>query len=119
MQYNKAEDGSLTQLEQRNVDTGMGLERVLTIFNGKTNVYDTELFEAVMTRLEEFLEEERQRGAGKWENGQEQSEGAASEVKGEMSLRDRRIICEHIRATCFILGDPRKIVPSNTEQPSV
>lgn len=94
MRYNKAEDGSFTELEQKNVDTGMGLERVLTIFNGKTNVYDTELFEDVMTRLEEFLE-----AAG-----------------NRMSLKDRRIICEHVRAVCFILGDPKKIVPSNTEQ---
>ncbi len=33
-----------------------------------------------------------------------------------MSIRDKRIICEHIRAVCFILGDPQKICPSNTEQ---
>ena len=44
MQFNKEVDGTYTELKQKNVDTGMGLERVLTIFNGKTNVYDTELF---------------------------------------------------------------------------
>lgn len=90
--FNKEEDGSLTDLEQKNVDTGMGLERVLTIFNGKTNVYETELFLPLMERLEEL-------GAGK-----------------ELPLRDRRIIAEHVRAVTFILGDPRRIVPSNTEQ---
>ena len=94
LQYNKTEDGSFEELEQKNVDTGMGLERVLTIFNGKSNVYETELFENVMARLEEFLE-----AAGR-----------------QISLRGRRIICEHVRAVCFILGDPKKIVPSNTEQ---
>ena len=101
--YNKMEDGSFADLKQKCVDTGMGLERVLTIFNGKTNVYDTELFRPVMAELEKFLEAAGERSAEKQENGQ-------------MSLRDRRIVCEHIRAACFILGDPKKIVPSNTEQ---
>lgn len=94
MQFNKQADGSFTELAQKNVDTGMGLERVLTIFNGKTNVYDTELFIPVMTKLEEILERE-----GK-----------------TLSTREKRIICEHMRTTTFILGDPMKISPSNTEQ---
>lgn len=96
MKYNKMADGSFVELKQKNVDTGMGLERVLTIFNGKTNVYETELFRPVMERLEMFLEER---------SGQEQ-----------MPLKNRRIICEHIRAVSVILGDSKKIVPSNTEQ---
>lgn len=94
MQFKKEADGSFSELKQKNVDTGMGLERVLTIFNGKTNVYETELFLPVMQRLGEILE-----GHGK-----------------SMPERDRRIICEHIRAVTFILGDPKKISPSNTEQ---
>lgn len=94
MQFNKEADGSFTELAQKNVDTGMGLERVLTIFNGKTNVYDTELFQPVMKKLEEVL---------------------AGEGKG-ISNREKRIICEHMRTTTFILGDPMKISPSNTEQ---
>ena len=94
MQFNKQADGSFTELAQKNVDTGMGLERVLTIFNGKTNVYDTELFIPVMTKLEEILDRE-----GK-----------------SLSTREKRIICEHMRTTTFILGDPMKISPSNTEQ---
>ena len=94
MQFNKEADGSFTELAQKNVDTGMGLERVLTIFNGKTNVYDTELFIPVMTKLCEVLI----------------TEGKA------MSEREKRIICEHMRTTVFILGDPMKINPSNTEQ---
>ncbi len=94
MQFNKQADGSFTELAQKNVDTGMGLERVLTIFNGKTNVYDTELFIPVMTKLEEILDREEK----------------------ILSTREKRIICEHMRATAFILGDPMKISPSNTEQ---
>ena len=94
MQFKKEADGSFSELKQKNVDTGMGLERVLTIFNGKTNVYETELFLPIMQRLGEILE----------------SQGKS------MPERDRRIICEHIRAVTFILGDPKKICPSNTEQ---
>lgn len=94
MQYNKEEDGSFTELKQKNVDTGMGLERVLTIFNGRTNIYDTELFMPVMTRLNSII----------------------GEINAEMAIRDKRIICEHIRATAFVLGDPQRICPSNTEQ---
>lgn len=94
MQYNKAADGTFHELVQKNVDTGMGMERVLTILDSKTNVYDTELFLPVMKRLEDILEDKHT----------------------QMSIRDRRIICEHIRAVSFILGDFRKITPSNTEQ---
>lgn len=94
MQFNKEADGTFTELKQKNVDTGMGLERVLTIFNGKTNVYDTELFIPIMQTLEEILEKEEK----------------------VIPERDKRIICEHTRAITFILGDPMKISPSNTEQ---
>lgn len=94
MQFNKETDGSYSELTQKNIDTGMGLERILTIFNGKTNVYDTELFVPIMTKLEEILA-----------------------VSGEnIPKREKRIICEHIRAATFILGDPKRITPSNTEQ---
>lgn len=94
MQFNKEADGSFTGLKQKNVDTGMGLERILTIFNGKSNVYETELFVPLMTKLNEIL----------------------TSYGKSMPERDLRIICEHIRATTFILGDPKKISPSNTEQ---
>lgn len=94
MQFNQGADGSFTELAQKNIDTGMGFERVLTIFNGKNSVYETELFVPVMTKLEEILGNHRK----------------------NMPERDKRIICEHIRAITFLLGDPKKITPSNTEQ---
>ncbi|MDE7298528.1 MAG: alanine--tRNA ligase [Lachnospiraceae bacterium] len=94
MQFNQEADGSLSRLKQKNIDTGMGLERILTILNGKTNVYDTELFIPVMKRLEEISE----------------SHGIL------IPERDRRILCEHTRAATFILGDPKNIRPSSTEQ---
>lgn len=94
MQFKKEEDGSFSELKQKNIDTGMGLERVLTIFNGKTSVYDTELFVPLMGKLGEIL----------------------GHLGKTIPERDRRIICEHIRAATFLLGDPKKIAPSNTEQ---
>lgn len=94
MQFNQGADGGFTELVQKNIDTGMGFERILTIFNGKNSVYETELFVPVMSKLEEIL----------------------SNHGKDMPERDKRIICEHIRAITFILGDPKKITPSNTEQ---
>lgn len=94
MQFNQEADGTFTELKQKNVDTGMGLERVLTILSGKTNVYDTEIFLPMMQALEGILEKE-------------------GKIVPE---REKRIICEHTRAVTFMLGDPMKISPSNTEQ---
>jgi alanyl-tRNA synthetase len=94
MQYNKEIDGSYTPLLQKNVDTGMGMERVLTIINGKDNVYDTELFLPIMNKLKSLI-----------------YIPYSEEIK-----RDFRIICEHTRAMTFILGDTKRITPSNTEQ---
>lgn len=94
MEFKKEADGSFSELAQKNVDTGMGLERILTVFNGKTSMYETESFLPIMTKLEEIL---------------------AAEGK-ELPEREKRIICEHTRTATFILGDPMKISPSNTEQ---
>lgn len=94
LRYNKEADGSFSELKQKNIDTGMGLERVLTIMNGKSTVYDTELFLPIRNQLEDILKS----------------------YEKSMSERDKRIICEHTRAVTFVLGDPKKISPSNTEQ---
>lgn len=94
MQYSKEADGSYKPLPRKNVDTGMGLERALTILNGKDNVYETDLFIPVMDELKTL------------------SRVAYSEA----TKRTFRIICEHTRAMTFLLGDPKRITPSNTEQ---
>jgi alanyl-tRNA synthetase len=94
MEYNKNSDGSFEALQNKNVDTGMGMERVLTILNGKNNVYDTELFLPVMNKLK----------------------SSTNISYSDKNKRDFRIICEHSRAISFILGDPKRIIPSNTEQ---
>jgi alanyl-tRNA synthetase len=94
MEYNKNSEGSYETLKNKSVDTGMGMERVLTIMNGKNNVYDTELFIPVMNKLKSL-----------------------SDIPySDETKSDYRIICEHSRAIAFILGDPKRITPSNTEQ---
>ena len=50
MQYNKKADGTFEPLEQKNVDTGMGLDRTVTILQGKPSVYDTDVFEGTLAR---------------------------------------------------------------------
>lgn len=94
LEYHKNSDGSYEALQNKNVDTGMGMERVLTIMNGKDNVYDTELFIPVMNKLLSLTDI----------------------PYSDETKRDYRIICEHSRAITFILGDPKRITPSNTEQ---
>lgn len=94
MQYYKDRDGLYKPLKNKNVDTGMGLERVLSIMNDKDNIYDTELFAPVMNMLKSL----------------------SVTPYSDNTKRDFRIICEHSRAIAFILGDEKKITPSNTEQ---
>lgn len=94
MKYNKNEDGGYSELSQKNVDTGMGLERVLMIMNGFQNVYETELFQPIMKKIEDLT-------------------GLDCD---ERNTRMFRIISEHMRAAAFILGDPKAIAPSNSEQ---
>ncbi|MEK7672751.1 MAG: alanine--tRNA ligase [Patescibacteria group bacterium] len=95
MQYNKKADGTFEPLKQTNVDTGMGLERVLTILSGVKSPFETELFTEVIEEIRLL--------AG-------YSEPSAEQILSE------RIIADHLRAATFILGDPMGVVPSNTDQ---
>ena len=94
MEYNKQKDGSYVKMNIHNVDTGLGLERVLCILNGEKSVYDTEIFKPIMQGLEE-----------------------ATGVKiSEDNLRIFRILADHLRAITFILGDDKGVSPSNVDQ---
>ena len=93
MQYDKTKDEKFKQLSQRNVDTGMGLERILAIVNGFDDNYKTELFRPIIQKIEEL--------SGK---------------KYEENLKAMRIIADHLKASTFILGDEKGISPSNTGQ---
>ncbi|MDX9971200.1 MAG: alanine--tRNA ligase, partial [Candidatus Gracilibacteria bacterium] len=94
MQYNKNEDGSFVELAQKNVDTGMGLERTLFILNGFHSNYDSELFLPITSEL---------RLLGGYELSEE-------------NIRNERICADHLRTSTFILGDELGIPPSNTDQ---
>jgi len=91
MQYYKDKDGKFTPLKQKNVDTGMGLERVLCVVNGVKTVYDTSLFSGIIGKIEEL--------SGK---------------KYGDDVRSFRIVADHIRASTFLLGDG--VVPSKIGQ---
>jgi len=99
MQYFKKEDGTYEELSQKNVDTGMGFERVLCILNGVDSPFETELFTEVLGEI---------RALGGYDAGE-----AAPTDEQKVS---ERIVCDHIRAATFIIGDRNGVVPSNTDQ---
>lgn len=90
MQYNKTEAGKYEELAQKNVDTGMGLERTTAILSGKPSVYDTDLFEPIAKKIKNLATEENKTSV--------------------------RIIADHLRTATFILGDPKGVTPSNLDQ---
>ncbi len=94
MEYNKNEDGSFSLLSQKNVDTGMGVERTCLTLSGVSSVYDTPIFANLMNKLEELSKKER---------------------NGEYK-KSFRIVADHIRTATFILGDTKAVTPSNTDQ---
>ncbi len=96
MQYNKKADGTFEPLAQRNVDTGMGLERTICVLNGKKSVYETDLFAGILEKISEL--------SGK-------TYGADDET-----TKAFRIIADHMRTATFIMGDDRGVSPSNVDQ---
>jgi alanyl-tRNA synthetase len=93
MQYNKGADGAYEPLARTCVDTGMGIERTVTVLNGETSVYDTEIFAPAIKAL-----------------GEESGYVYGSDGELDKSVR---IIVDHTRAAAFILGDPKAVSPSN------
>ena len=96
MRFNKQADGSFVELSQKNVDTGMGLERALCVLNGKSSVYETDIFEGAIAKIAELT--------GKNYDDNEQTKKAF------------RVLLDHTRTATFMLGDEKGIVPSNTDQ---
>ena len=93
MQYNKTAEGKYEPLSRKCVDTGMGIERTVTILNGKKSVYNTEIFATIIAAVE---------AAVGYKYG--------TDPEKDKSLR---IISDHTRASTFILGDPKAVSPSN------
>jgi alanyl-tRNA synthetase len=71
----------------------MGIERTVTILNGKSSVYDTEIFAPVIAAVETAM--------------------GCNYGQDEEKDRSIRIICDHVRSSTFILGDPKAVSPSN------
>lgn len=93
MQYNRKADGTLEALPAKNIDTGMGFERLCMVLQGKTSNYDTDVFSGMIRRIEELS------GHGYHENG-----------KTEVAMR---VIADHIRAIAFSIADGQ--LPSNVK----
>ncbi len=93
MEYYQTEDGMVTELAQKNVDTGMGLERVVAVLEGVDDNYLTSVWEKPRKLLEEL-----------------------SHLPYEGNEESMRIIMDHIRTSVMIAADPAGIKPSNTDQ---
>lgn len=92
MEYNRVDEKTLKRLPNRNVDTGMGLERVTTTLNGYQSVYEVDSFAPVVAQIKALVER-----AG-----------------GAVNERSVRIIADHLRAAVHLISDG--VVPKNVEQ---
>jgi len=95
MQYNKTIDGKFEPLKQKNVDTGMGVERILVALNGGS-VFDTDVYANVMKKIAEL--------SGK------------DIINDPENKKAARIVADHTRTATVIIGDRRGVTPSNVDQ---
>ena len=93
MQYYKEKDGSIRELPKKNVDTGMGLERVVAVLEGFNDNYKSSVWSDIISLIENI-----------------------SGLKYEENSESMRIIADHIRTAVFISADKSGIKPSNTDQ---
>ncbi len=96
MQYNKTAEGTFEPLTQRNVDTGMGLERMAMMLQNAETVFETDLFTPLIAEIE--------RVSGK------------SYRHDADTVRAMRVVADHVKTATFIMGDSRGVTPSNTDQ---
>lgn len=89
IQYNRRSDGSLEELPAKHVDTGMGLERVTSVIQGKTSNYDTDLF---------------------WPLIQQMMQMSGKPYEGDAAIA-MRVVADHLRTLAFAIGDG--VLPSN------
>jgi alanyl-tRNA synthetase len=94
MQYNKNKEGKFEELAQKNVDTGLGVERVAMVLQGETDIFATEVFKPVIEKIKSLTKKEM----------------------GKDNVKSFRIIADHIKAATHILGDERGVPPSNVDQ---
>lgn len=95
MQYEKTAEGNFVPLKKKNVDTGMGLERILVALNGGS-VFDTDLYTNAMNKIAEL---------------------SGKDIKNNAEYkRAARIVADHTRTAMVIIGDRRGVTPSNVDQ---
>ena len=95
MQYNHKQDGTFEPLVNKNVDTGLGVERVTAVLEGVTDNYKSSIWKNVISKIEEI---------------------SKHSYDDEKYTRSMRIVADHIRAIVIISGDDAGIKPSNTDQ---
>ena len=96
MQYNKNAEGKYEPLAQKNVDTGMGLERTIKTAQGVDSVYSTDVFLPIIAKIEELT--------GK------------KYGSDEATTKAIRVVADHIRTAVMIIGDERGVTCSNVDQ---
>lgn len=95
MQYMHNPDGTFTPLARKNVDTGMGVDRVVAVLEGKNDNYKSSIWRDIIAKIEEV---------------------SGKKYDDEKYTVAMRIIADHIRAIVMLLGDDAKIMPSNKDQ---
>lgn len=93
MEFNRKEDHTIELLPKKNVDTGMGLERIVAVVEGVSDNYASSIWKDIIQKIEEI-----------------------SGLSYQDNEKSMRIIADHIRTSIFIAADPAKILPSNTDQ---
>lgn len=85
-EYNQTEDGKLTPLPAKNIDTGMGLERLVMVVQKQPHIFATDLYAPIMAAVKKLPD-------------------FGDSGQGEINDRRARIVADHIRAACFLLAD--------------
>ena len=93
MQYNRTSDGKMAELPKRNIDTGMGYERIVSVMEGVNDNYQSSIWQDVMAKIESL-----------------------TDISYKENPSSMRIIADHIRTAVFISADNSGIKPSNTDQ---
>lgn len=96
MEYDMKDGKVIGKLKNKNVDTGSGLERVVMVVQKKNNIFETDLLDYLMKKVDEL------------------SDNVSVKLSNEKLLKAKRIVADHIRASVFIIADG--VIPSNTDR---
>jgi alanyl-tRNA synthetase len=99
MQFNKNAEGKYVEGKQKNIDTGMGVERTTAVLNGYDNAYEIDSLKPILTKVLELAKKPTE--------------------QSKLSIEDKksaRIVTDHLRTAVMILGDNKAIVPGNVDQ---